>query len=290
MKAIVTGSEGFIGKSLVEKLENLGYEVIGYDIKNGDDVTLLQNIPEVDEIYHLAATNGTKLFYEQPSEVLKNNTLITFAFDKYMHSYPNTRFIFASTCEIFNGAIDEFNWEVPTSENVPAVFNKLDNPRWSYSLPKALAENYYINKYTNVSIIRYFNIFGEHQVDHFISEFIERAIRKKEYKIYGNDTRAFCYVKDAVAMTAQIGKSGQGTYNVGRQKEENIEIIARQILNELGLNEGLLEIFPGKIGSAKRRCPSMEKYETEFGGHEYTDFSLGLKETIKWNLKEMGNL
>ena len=33
MKAIVTGSEGFIGKSLVEKLESSGYEVIGYDIK-----------------------------------------------------------------------------------------------------------------------------------------------------------------------------------------------------------------------------------------------------------------
>ena len=122
MKAIVTGSEGFIGKSLVEKLESSGYEVIVYDIKNGDDVTQLQNIPEVDEIYHLAATNGTRLFYEQPSEVLKNNTLITFAFDKYMHCYPNTRFIFASTCEIFNGAIDEFNWEVPTSDLLHHLF------------------------------------------------------------------------------------------------------------------------------------------------------------------------
>lgn len=287
MKAIVTGSQGFIGRALVHELNSQGYEVYEYDIKNGDDVINIDDFPKVDEIYHLAATNGTKLFYDQPADVLKNNTLLTFAFDNYMLRNPKTRFIFSSTCEVFNGAIDQFRWEVPTAEDVPAVFCDLSNPRWSYSLPKALAENYYLNSYPNVSIIRYFNIFGEGQVDHFISEFIERAIRKKIYRIYGNDTRAFCYVKDAVAMTANIGRFGKGVYNIGREHEDKIEEIAKLILRNLEIDVNLLEVYEGKTGSASRRCPSMKRYVEQFGVFDYTDFYKAMQSTIAWNLKEI---
>jgi len=287
MKAIVTGSEGFIGKALVSELKNNNFEVIGIDIKNGDDAITIGDIGQVDEIYHLAATNGTRLFYEQPSQVLKNNTLLTFAFDDYMNQFPETQFVFASTCEIFNGAIDQFNWEVPTKEDVPAVFENLANPRWSYSLPKALAENYLLNNYKNVAILRYFNIFGENQINHFISEFVERCVRDAVYKINGNDTRAFCYVKDAVAMTAKVGRHGRGVYNIGRAEEVSIETVALEILNYLGIDRKRLEVHPGQIGSATRRCPSMEKYEKEFGEFEYTDFKAAIRSTVDWNLTEL---
>lgn len=287
MKAIVTGSHGFIGRALVHELDIQGYEVYEYDIKNGDDVTKLNDVPKVDEIYHLAATNGTKLFYDQPADVLKNNTLLTFAFDNYMLLNPNTRFIFSSTCEVFNGAVDQFGWEVPTAEDVPAVFCDLSNPRWSYSLPKALAENYYQNAYSNVSIIRYFNIFGEGQVDHFISEFIERSIKQGIYRVYGNDTRSFCYVKDAAAMTVNIGKNGSGVYNIGREQEDKIEDIAKFILRTLEISEQQLEIYQGKEGSASRRCPSMKRYNEQFGAFEYTNFNKAMENTIAWNLKEL---
>ena len=134
MRVIVTGSDGFIGWHLTKCLIEEGHEVISYDRSHGFDLLKNKvNFPEVDVIYHLAATNGTKHFYNDPSNVLKNNTLLNFVFDDYMASFPNTEFYFASTCEVFNGAVDSFNWPVPTDESVPAVFKDTSNPRWSYS-------------------------------------------------------------------------------------------------------------------------------------------------------------
>ena len=50
MKAIVTGSKGFIGKRLVAELETAGCEVVGIDL--GDDITKVEG--EWDVFYNLA--------------------------------------------------------------------------------------------------------------------------------------------------------------------------------------------------------------------------------------------
>ena len=42
---------------------------------------------------------------------------------------------------IFNAAIDRSIYKIPTDENVPVMFDDVTNPRWSYSIPKALGEN-----------------------------------------------------------------------------------------------------------------------------------------------------
>ena len=44
--AIITGSEGDIGKALVKKFEEVGYKVYGFDIKKGDDITKWKEIRE----------------------------------------------------------------------------------------------------------------------------------------------------------------------------------------------------------------------------------------------------
>ena len=288
MKAILTGSSGFIGKSLAVQLRKRGYEVLEYDAKDGKDIVNVDySFPKVDAIFHMAATNGTRLFYENPSHVLKNNTLLTFCFDEYMEKYPETKFVFASTCEIFNGAIDTFGWPVPTDESVPAVFSELENPRWSYSIPKALAENYIQNTYQNAVIVRYFNIFGEHQVDHFMSEFIYRCVQQKVYEIYGNDTRSFCYVDDATNMTINLLNAPGGTYNVGCQKEVTIESVSKSIMKLLGVDASKLVIKSGQRGSVTRRCPDISKYSGLFGNYHYTPFEDALKRTVTWYLEQL---
>ena len=222
MKIVVTGHEGFIGHHFSKYIDqHICYEtIIQYDKKNGiagdlNDSAVTNKMPDVDVVLHLAAINGTKLFYQNPTDVCINNTLPTI---NLINRYRNTdtKFVFASTCEMFNDTIDNGYYGVPTDEDVPVMYNDIRNPRWSYSIPKALGENLVANSGLEYLNLRYFNIYGPGQKDHFITEFVERCLRG-EYYINGNDTRSFCYIHDAVRMTDILLRTASNiTINVGR--------------------------------------------------------------------------
>jgi nucleoside-diphosphate-sugar epimerase len=220
------------------------------------------------------------LFYEQPTEVAFNNTLPTF---NLVHRYQNTntKIVFTSTCEIFNGAIDAGYYSVPTDEQVPVMFNDITNPRWSYSVPKALGENLIANCGAPWLIIRYFNIYGPGQKDHFVNEFVERC-NQGSYYIKGDDTRSFCYIDDAVEMTHSLVKNYSGhIVNVGRQEEIQISTVAKTIMDIMGVDPLRLEIMDSPKGSAKRRCPDTSLVKRLTGFKDYTPLEVGLAKTIE---------
>jgi UDP-glucuronate decarboxylase len=281
-KILLTGHKGFIGGHYFNKIKK-NYNVITFDKLDGHDlkdVAITKIAPDCDIVIHMAATNGTKLFYEQPTDVAFNNTLPTFnLIDRYKNT--NTKFVFTSTCEIFNGAIDRGLHPVPTDETVPVMFDDVTNPRWSYSLPKALGENLVANSGLDWLIIRYFNIYGPNQKDHFISEFVER-VAKGEYYIKGNDTRSFCYIDDAVEITHRLVLDCKNhIVNVGRQEEYHIADVAKIIMNIMGVNPNKLEILPGPLGSAKRRCPDTTLMKQLINFENYTSLEDGLKITVE---------
>ena len=178
MKILLTGHKGFIGKYLLEELKKENNQIYTVDKDEGEDLcdeNFINSLPkDIDMIYHLAAFNGTKNFYTNPVEVCLNNTLPTINLIK-KYNKTNAKFIFASTCEIFNSTIDMNLYDIPTDENVPIMFQDIKNPRWSYSIPKALGENLIANCGLDWLVIRYFNIYGPGQKDHFLPEFIDRV-------------------------------------------------------------------------------------------------------------------
>lgn len=281
-KIILTGHKGFIGSHYYNLVKDK-FEVVTFDKQSGQDlkdINVTKNSPDCDIVVHMAATNGTKLFYEQPTEVAFNNTIPTFnLIDRYKGT--NTKFVFTSTCEIFNGAIDKGLYPVPTDEQVPVMFDDIINPRWSYSIPKALGENLVANSKLDWLIIRYFNIYGPGQVDHFISEFVERVSRG-EYYIKGNDTRSFCFIDDAVEITHRLVMNNKNLIvNVGRQEESSIAEVAKIIMDVMGVDPDKLEILPGPKGSAKRRCPDTSRMQELTGFTNYTSLRDGLKITVE---------
>jgi len=282
MKIVLTGHKGFIGSHYYDRIKS-NNEVTAYDKINGDnlcDPERTNQMPNCDVVVHMAATNGTKLFYDIPTDVAFNNTIPTFNLIK-RYIKTNTKFVFTSTCEIFNGAIDKGLYNVPTDENVPIHFEDILNPRWSYSIPKALGENLVANSGLSWLIIRYFNIYGPRQVDHFISEFVER-VKQKEYYIKGDDTRSFCYIDDAIEMTHNLVTNHSGhIVNVGRQEESRISDVAKCIMDIMGVDPTKLEILPSPKGSALRRCPDTSLVQKLTGFEKYTSLQEGLKKTIE---------
>ena len=278
-KYIVTGHKGFIGQHYFNHVKGAD----GYDLLNNKDLcdpNLVEEMPDCDILVHMAATNGTRLFYETPTEVSCNNTLPTFNLVK-RYQNTNTKFVFTSTCEIFNGAIDKGLYPVPTDESVPVMFDNIDNPRWSYSIPKALGENLVANCGLSYLIIRYFNIYGPGQKDHFISEFVERC-KKGEYYIKGDDTRSFCYVDDAIQMTQSLIDNAENcTINIGKQEEVKISVVAKLIMGIMDINPDKLEVRSGPVGSAKRRCPDTTLVQQLTNFKEYTPLNDGLRSTVE---------
>ena len=282
MRIVLTGHKGFIGQHYLEHIKN-GNEVFTYDLADGQDLkdkSVVDQMPDCDVVVHMAATNGTRLFYETPTEVTMNNTLPTIHIVNRYKDTP-TKIVFTSTCEIFNGAIDKGLYAVPTDEDVPVMFDDISNPRWSYSIPKALGENLISNLSTHWLIMRYFNIYGPGQKDHFISEFVDRA-KQGEYYIKGNDTRSFCYIDDAVVMTHDLVTNvSDRTVNVGKQEESSIEDVAKCIMDVMGIDPTLLEIRQGPIGSAKRRCPDTKQLRALTNFENYTSLRDGMKKTVE---------
>ena len=282
MRIVLTGHKGFIGQHYLEHI-NKDNQVWTYDIADGEDLkdkSVVQNMPDCDVVVHMAATNGTKLFYETPTEVAMNNTLPTMHIVDRYKGQP-TKIVFTSTCEIFNGTIDKGLYDIPTDERVPIMFEDITNPRWSYSIPKALGENVVSNIGNEWLILRYFNIYGPSQKDHFISEFVER-LKKGEYHINGNDTRSFCYIDDAVMLTHELVKNvSRKTVNVGKQEELSIEAVAKCIMDVMGIDPTLLEIRDGPKGSATRRCPDISQLTELTKFRNYTTIEEGIKKTVE---------
>jgi len=284
MKMLLTGSHGFIGSHYYQFLQQQQRHVVPYDTKiRGEDLAdpnTTKLMPDTDVVVHLAATNGTRLFYDNPTDVCINNTLPTVnLIQRYRNT--NTKFVFASTCEIFNSTIDNGYYHVPTDEAVPVMYNDITNPRWSYSIPKALGENLVANSGLDYLIIRYFNVYGPGQIDHFVNEFVERC-KDGLYYINGNDTRSFCYVDDAVAMTDMlVNNVSNKTVNVGNDNEISISVVAKMIMGYMGINPDKLEILPGPEGSATRRCPDTTLVQTLTGFTDYTPLEVGLKKTLE---------
>ena len=282
MKIVLTGHKGFIGQHYLDHIKDSN-EVFTYDLADGQDLkdkSIVDQMPDCDVVVHMAATNGTRLFYETPTEVTMNNTLPTvYIVDRYKDT--PTKIVFTSTCEIFNGAIDKGLYPVPTDEQVPVMFDDITNPRWSYSIPKALGENLIANLSTHWLILRYFNIYGPGQKDHFISEFVDRA-KQGKYYIKGNDTRSFCYVDDAIAMTHKLVTDvSDCTVNVGKQEESSIEDVAKCIMDVMGIDPTLLKIYDGRRGSAKRRCPDTKQVSRLTQFENYTSLENGIRKTVE---------
>jgi UDP-glucose 4-epimerase len=287
MKILVTGSDGFIGRHLTLRLLEHGHTVITADKKSGQDLTdrnTVNLLPDVDVVFHAAAFNGTKYFYQQPYDVIRDNILPTqYLLDRYAGKCGH--FIFTGTCESYAGAIDRFGWAIPTNETVPLVIDDVTNTRWSYGGSKAVGElmcvaarEQFDQPYTT---IRYHNIYGPGQVDHFIPEFAAR-VDKGNTELYGYDnTRSFMYVSDAVDITMQlINKPTNCVINVGTDQEVTIQHVAEIILACKNIKTPLV-LKSAPPGSVTRRCPDLTLLRSLVHYNPDIDLLQGIKLTLQ---------
>ena len=317
MRVIVTGAAGAIGYHLCKYLADKGFYVYAVDnyIRGKKDklyrkLLSLRNVEEiyadlanydelfklpknVDIVFHLAAYNGTQNFYEVPFDVIWHSTLPTINLLMYYKNSNLRRFIYTGSSESYASTVEVFNWKIPTDENVPLCIKEPKNVRWSYAVSKLHGEVATVaaSKQFGIpyTIIRYHNIYGPRMGDkHVIPDFIQRA-KNGMYKLYGcHNTRTFLYVKDAVRVTYELALSNKAVneiFNVGGEEEIKMIDLAKLILEIMGVREKI-ECYPAPPGSVIRRVPDISKLKKTIDFKPVYSLTEGLKETIKYYLKE----
>jgi nucleoside-diphosphate-sugar epimerase len=205
---------------------------------------------------------------------------------------PIDRLLFSSSSENYAGTTDLFNADIPTAEDIALCIEDVKHPRWTYAITKIHGESAFMHSAQSYNyecrIIRYQNIIGpEMGFNHAIPHIVERFVKGEmsPFKIYGHDqTRAFCYIDDAVIGTVKAMESNKAVgeiYHIGNQEEINMENLTKYIGKLMNYSD---EYIPAMTypGSVARRCPNINKAKLDFDYLPCVDWREAVRLTVEW--------
>jgi nucleoside-diphosphate-sugar epimerase len=322
-KVLITGGAGFIGFHLAGHLleQTEARVVLADNLSRGrmdrDLTRLLDQFPDrvqlheadltdraayddldqdFDQVFHLAAVNGTKWFYQMPQTVLRTNILSLFwVLDWLQSTDQKPTFCFTSSNEAYAGALEAFGaLPLPTPETVPLVVSDPFNPRWSYAGSKLIGEQIVIHTCDALDIpaviVRPHNFYGPRAgFDHVIPELCQRVARREDpFVLFGAEqTRTFCYIDDAVSAIASLVNhtvpgTGASVYNVGGTEEVTMAELAEKVFRTAGWQPRSIEQRSAPTGSVSRRKPDITKIRNAIGWTPRVSLDEGLRSTFAW--------
>jgi len=250
MKSLVTGGCGFIGSHIVDRLIQLGHEVVVidnqksstrqefffnenalYHTENLEDYSRFEKLFEgVDNVFHLASEISIPYCIENPRETMQNNILSTLNVLEASRKHKVNRVVFSSTSAVYGNGLWLPNYET----------NPVDCLN-TYSISKYSGEQLckmYSDLYGLKTVIfRYFNVYGERQpligsYAPVIGIFLRQKLNNEPLSLIedGTQTRDFVHVSDVVeanilASQRELLKYGE-VFNVGTGIGTSIESIA----------------------------------------------------------------
>jgi len=245
VRALITGSQGFVGHYLRKELTDYGYEVIGLDIQAGNatlqvDLLNAQQVldavktVEPDIVIHLAGQANVGRSWQIPQTTVEINVVGTINLMEAIRKVnPAIRLVLV-------GSSDEYGNLGMAGADVKETLET--KPQTPYAVSKKAQEDMarvYVRAYgMNICMTRSFNHGGAGQKEGFmIPDFSAGIVRIERGEAnmlrVGNLSakRDFTHVKDIVRayrLIAEKGRTGE-VYNVGSGKTYS----AQEILDKL---------------------------------------------------------
>jgi UDP-glucose 4-epimerase len=253
-KSLVTGGAGFIGSNLVDRLIEIGHEVVvidneysdahdqfywndnaqnyKYDIRDYENTRSLYD--GVDYVFHLAAEARIQPAIKNPIEAVSINSVGTATVLQCAREAGVKRVMYSSTSSGYG------------MNQTPNIETQPDDCLNPYSVSKVNGEKL-CKMYTDLFglqtvCFRYFNVYGERQplrgqYAPVIGIFLRQRAAGESLTIVGdgNQRRDFTYVGDVVnanifAATTEVDSDAFGqVYNVGTGINHSINQISRMI-------------------------------------------------------------
>ncbi len=297
-KVLVTGSNGFLGRSLILKLQKLKPKEIittpheQFDLRGYGDC--LRACTGVDLVIHLAANVGGIGYNQQkPAELFDDNILMGVNMMKAAYTAGVKKFVSLGTIccypkftpvpfkenDLWNGYPEETNAAYGLAKKMQLVQAQVYRKQYGFNAIFLLPVNLY-------GPGDKFNPNQSHVIPALIKKFCDaKKAESSEVVIWGTGkaTREFLYVDDAAEgiLLAAEKFDKEDPINLGSGFEISIKSLAEMIKNISGYQGKIVWDKTRPDGQPRRRL-DVSKAKKEFGFVAKTLFEEGLKYTINW--------
>jgi nucleoside-diphosphate-sugar epimerase len=309
MKALVTGTAGFIGSTLAERLLADGADVIGIDcftdyypraVKERNlaglkshprfrfvesaiqDADLAALLTDRTHVFHLAAQAGVRKSWGRDFAIYTvNNIEATQILLEACMRVPLERFVYSSSSSVYGDDV-----AMPMREDA------LPQPVSPYGVSKLAAEQlcylYFANFGVPTVSLRYFTVYGPRQrPDMGFHKFLRAAIAGEPITVFGDgeQTRDFTFVSDAVeanVLGATRGVPGR-VYNIGGGSRVSVNDVLAMIARVTG-RKPLIKVDPVQKGDMRHTFADTSLARTDLGFEPRVGLEDGLAAEYKWLL------
>jgi len=320
MTILVTGSAGFIGAALCEKLLSKGEKVVGIDNHNEYyDPSLKQarlerfsedknyvhykidisNSKDVEEVFikhrfnkvvNLAAQAGVRFSIENPKVYVDSNLVGFSNILQSCRTHNIHHLIYASSSSVYGA-----NHKTPFSTK-----DNVDRPVSFYAATKKanelMAHSYSHLFNLKTTGLRFFTVYGPwDRPDMALQTFTRQIIKGEPIKIFneGKHKRDFTYIDDIVegllrVIGSESAKSSVGLprnnwniYNIGNNNPVDLIDYISELEKALG-REAKKEYAPLQLGDMEDTYADIDDFIADFNYKPTTSISEGIGKFVKW--------
>ena len=310
-KILVTGSAGFIGMNLCQKLLRSDYPVFGVDNLNNYydpllkknrlkelakfknymfekiDISNLEELRKIfkkfkpDKVVNLAAYAGVLYSLENPRSYIKSNIDGFLNILECCKEFHVKGLVYASSSSVYGASektpfsIEDNNTNTPIS--IYAVTKKT-NELMAYSY------NYLYN--LNTTGLRFFTVYGPWgRPDMAMYKFVDRILKGKEIDVYNHGLmeRDFTYIDDIVdGILAAVEKNYfNEIFNLGNSKTEKLMDLIKII--EMNLNKAAkINFMDIQLGEIKKTLSDIDSSKEKLSFSPQTSLNEGVSKFIYW--------
>ncbi|MDB4435525.1 NAD-dependent epimerase/dehydratase family protein [bacterium] len=313
MKILLTGAAGFIGARTTALLLKDGHQVVGLDnmndyydvsvkeyrlnqlkneegfefhpldIENRDALDLSFENNAFDAVINLAARAGVRASITDPFVYLATNTLGTLNLLDLMLKHGVNRYVMASTSSLYAGKPMPFLETADVRQPLsPYAASKLG--------AEAMAYSYHHLHGLDVSILRYFTVYGPAgRPDMSPFRFTEWISRGEPITLYGDgeQTRDFTYIDDIASGTIAATEfcNGFEIYNLGGGDHPlSVNFMISEIQEHLGKKAEIV-YQAAHDADILDTSANIEKASLMLGWRPSVKPIQGFKRTVDWHVQ-----